>query len=490
MEVDDGGKKEDGDEAKRESTQEYLSRLGIGGKKRRKKDADEPTEKKKDYTAELEVASGKADALVASGDLDGAIKAMLPLEKKTRLSQDSSTCSKVVQKILEMIFAVKKWTLLSDTVTMISKRRSALQKVVYKMVVQAMGYLDETPDKETRVGLIETLRKVTEGKIFVELEYARLARMLAKIKEDAGDVVEAAGILQEVSVETCGSMEAREKAEFMLEQVRLCLAKKDWVRSRILSKKIKRKVLTEQGFHDLKLKHCQLSSELNYHEDDMLSLANDFLAVFNTPEVQEDDARWRAALQRVALFVVLAPFGKDQADLLQRAFREKKMSLLPAFKTLLKQFTTDEIVHWEALKKLEGVSTHGLFTGSEWKQVESKEVSAERSTKYTDLFKRRTTEHNIRVVSKYYSEVQLSRMAALLTLEVPHLEEVLSSMVSDKVIMCKIDRPAGTVTFKNSGTADTLLDDWSSDVSQLLNLVEQTCHLIQREVMIHEAQKR
>ena len=104
MEVDDGGKKEDGDEAKRESTQEYLSRLGIGGKKRRKKDADEPTEKKKDYTAELEVASGKADALVASGDLDGAIKAMLPLEKKTRLSQDSSTCSKVVQKILEMIF--------------------------------------------------------------------------------------------------------------------------------------------------------------------------------------------------------------------------------------------------------------------------------------------------------------------------------------------------------------------------------------------------
>jgi 26S proteasome regulatory subunit N5 len=77
-----------------------------------------------------------------------------------------------------------------------------------------------------------------------------------------------------------------------------------------------------------------------------------------------------------------------------------------------------------------------------------------------------------------------------LTLGVPHLEEVLSSMVSDGVVMCKIDRPAGTVTFKNSGTADSLLDDWSSDVSQLLNLVEQTCHLIQREVMIHEAQKR
>ena len=81
-------------------------------------------------------------------------------------------------------------------------------------------------------------------------------------------------------------------------------------------------------------------------------------------------------------------------------------------------------------------------------------------------------------------------MAALLSLGVPHLEEVLSSMVSDGVVVCKIDRPAGTVTFKSSDIPDKLLDNWSSDVSRLLNLVEETCHLIQREVMIHEAQKR
>lgn len=491
MEVDDGGKKDDEDEKKRESTSEYLSKLGIGGKKRKKKDdLHAPAEKKKDYTADLAAASAKADELKTAGDLDGAIKALLPLEKKTRLSQDSAMCWKVVEKILEMIFEANKWKQLSDTVTMISKRRSALQKVVYKMVVQAMGYLDKSPDLETRVSLIEALRKVTEGKIFVELESARLARMLAKIKEDAGDIVKAADILQEVSVETCGSMEAREKAEFMLEQVRLCLAKKDWVRSRILSKKIKRKVLTEQGFHDLKLKHCELSSRLNYHDDDMFKLAHDFLSVFNTPEVQENDSRWRAALQRVALFVVLAPFNKDQADLLQRTFRHKKMDLLPAFKSLLERFTTNEIVHWEAIKQLDGVLSHALFTGAEWNSTESKEIAAERSEKYMKMFKRRTTEHNIRVISRYYSDIQLSRMSKLLTLSTTELEEILSNMVSDGVVSCKIDRPAGTVTFKDAKSADSLLDEWSSDVSKLLNLVEQTCHLIQREVMIHDAKKR
>lgn len=43
-------------------------------------------------------------------------------------------------------------------------------------------------------------------------------------------------------VETYGSMERREKVEFILEQMRLCLAKKDYIRTQIISKKISPKV--------------------------------------------------------------------------------------------------------------------------------------------------------------------------------------------------------------------------------------------------------
>ena len=39
-------------------------------------------------------------------------------------------------------------------------------------------------------------------------------------------------------METYGSMEKREKVEFILEQMRLCLAKKDHIRTQIISKKI------------------------------------------------------------------------------------------------------------------------------------------------------------------------------------------------------------------------------------------------------------
>ena len=76
-----------------------------------------------------------------------------------------------------------------------------------------MEYIEKSPTEERRVALIEALRAVTEGKIFLELESARLTRQLAAIKEKNGDIAEAATILQETAVETIGSMEAREKTD-------------------------------------------------------------------------------------------------------------------------------------------------------------------------------------------------------------------------------------------------------------------------------------
>ena len=83
--------------------------------------------------------------------------------------------------------------------------------------------------------------------IYVEIERARLTRTLAKLKEEQGAVTEAANILQELQVETFGSMDKKEKVEFILEQMRLCLAKKDFVRTQIISKKISTKYFANES---------------------------------------------------------------------------------------------------------------------------------------------------------------------------------------------------------------------------------------------------
>ena len=61
------------------------------------------------------------------------------------------------------------------------------------------------------------------------------------MKKEQGDLNAAADILCELQVETFGSMERREKTEFILEQVGLCIEKGDWVQAGILSRKISTK---------------------------------------------------------------------------------------------------------------------------------------------------------------------------------------------------------------------------------------------------------
>jgi 26S proteasome regulatory subunit N5 len=81
--------------------------------------------------------------------------------------------------------------------------------------------------------------------IFLEVERARLTRMLARIAEDRGKPQEAADIMQEVAVETYGALSKEEKVAFVLEQVRLVLDRGDYARAQILAKKINTRTFAE-----------------------------------------------------------------------------------------------------------------------------------------------------------------------------------------------------------------------------------------------------
>ncbi|KAK4383949.1 26S proteasome non-ATPase regulatory subunitA [Sesamum angolense] len=75
-----------------------------------------------------------------------------------------------------------------------------VKQAVQAMVQQAMQYIDQTPDLDTKIELIKTLNSVSAGKIYVEIERARLIKKLAKIKEEQGLIAEAADLMQEVAV--------------------------------------------------------------------------------------------------------------------------------------------------------------------------------------------------------------------------------------------------------------------------------------------------
>ena len=54
---------------------------------------------------------------------------------------------------------------MNEQVLLLSKKHGQLKQATTKMVQTVMTFLDETPNLETKLSVIETLRTVTEGKV-------------------------------------------------------------------------------------------------------------------------------------------------------------------------------------------------------------------------------------------------------------------------------------------------------------------------------------
>lgn len=94
---------------------------------------------------------------------------------------------------------------------------------------------------------------------------------------------------------------------------------------------------------------------------------------------------------------------------------------------------------------------------------------------------------NIRVVANYYTRITLARLSQLLDLPISETESSLAALVTSGTIYAKIDRPAGIVNFEARRTNTDMLNAWSGDVGKLLDLVEKTTHLINKEQAVHRA---
>jgi len=437
-----------------------------------------------DYTETCDKKLPELEQMAKGGKIEDALEALLTLEKQTRTAADMFSTSRVLVVIIKICFATKNIELLNEHLLMLTKRRGQLKQAVTKMVQEACTYVDQVDKRTEQLELIDTLRTVTAGKIYLELERARITKKLAEMKEADGDVAEAATVLQELQVETYGSMERREKVEFILEQMRLCLAKKDYVRAQIISKKISVKFFEDDKEQDLKLKYYQLMIELGHHDGKYLPICKYYRAVFDTPCIKEDEIKMKEALRNVVLYIILSAYDNEQSDLLARIAEETKLETIISFKRLIKNFTTHELIHWVRFKEL---YEKELCQGSEANPSTGVfELSTEQGKKRWDDLKKRVVEHNLRVMAKYYTRITMDRMSQLLDLSKEDAEEYLSNLVTAKTVFAKIDRPAGIVVFRPPKDASDMLNNWSRDISELMVLLNKTTHLITKEQMVHQ----
>ena len=414
-------------------------------------------------------------ALAKSGQLEGAIANLLQLEKTARLSGDQGGTSELCLAMVEFCYDAGDMSQLNETITLLSKRRAQMKEVVGAMVRKGSEYLDAVKDESTKLALIETLRTVSEGKMFVEVERARLTKQLAAILESKGDLKQACKIMIDTVVETLGGMGKREKTSFILEQVRLCLDSGDTIRANIMSKKINAKVFADVEIEDLKLAYYGLIVRYHLHEHTWMEIFRAYQAMWGAKSLMENEAARDRNLKLQSVYLMLSAYDNEQSDQMHSLSEISELAALPMYAELVRLFNTKEVFHFGEVQvalKAE-LEAFGDF--------DTKEVELMLTT-----FHRRVTEHNISVVAAYYSRITMERLAALLELEVGKTEEQLCEMVSKKQVYARINRPKGLINFVAPKSPNVLLNDWSSDIASLLSKLEGTCHLIHKENMVHK----
>jgi 26S proteasome regulatory subunit N5 len=98
---------------------------------------------------------------------------------------------------------------------------------------------------------------------------------------------------------------------------------------------------------------------------------------------------------------------------------------------------------------------------------------------------RQLIQHNIRVLEKYYSRIKLDRLSTLVGVSTERAEIEIGDMVVNKRLTAKINRMSGIVVFQKTKNVNDVLNDWNYDLRHLLDKIEQTCHLINREKVVY-----
>lgn len=464
----------------------------------------------KDFSKEADEQIPEAEKL-AQSNLPGAIEKLSALEKQTRQASDLASTSRVLIAIVTLCKQAGDWSLMNEQTLVLSKKHSQLKQAITKMVQTVVGFLDETPDMETKLSVIETLRTVTDGKIFVEVERARVTKILSDIKKEQGNLKEATEILCELQVETFGSMDRREKTEFILAQVALCIESGDWTQAGILGRKISTRYLSRKPVKtaeqlekeekerqkkrdrgeevpeeviddttDLKLRFYEQQIQLAKHEEKYLEACKHYRQVLDTAAVEDDPKKLRPVLQRIIYFVILAPYDNEQHDLLQRIHRDTRNSQVALDAELLRLFTVHELMRWPEVAKKFGPH----LCDTDVFDVKPDQSDDEKAHQRWQDLRKRVIEHNVRVIAKYYTRIQMGRLTQLLDLTDEETEKYISELVTSKTVYAKIDRPARVVSFAKPRDADDILNEWSHNMKSLLGHLERIDHLITKEEMM------
>ena len=281
--------------------------------------------------------------------------------------------------------------------------------------------------------------------------------------------------------------------------MRILLHKGDYIRTLIVSNKINRRHLNEEGLEKLKVEFYQLMIRYYLKEEKFIDVAKCYKTLYDFVKSLNDKiltgqemksitlSNTREILSSIninALFVNYVMYlticppeleTKNMLNELNLSYKkdlEENIDMLPIVSKLL----SDDIIYVDN-NFLNQFARYPIFI------IDELNLNAEKHKIY---FRKYLIQHNLVIFQKFFSQVRLERIGILMGINSNEVESEIADMVINNYIYARINRINSTVNFKPKTDHNDKLNDINYDLMKMLEKIETTCHLIHKENLKHD----
>ena len=425
---------------------------------------------------------------------DVELKKLIEEEKATRLENEYDKNKTICKTILTTLSNRKDFPNFLRLFEYLTQRRNQSRESIILMVKKCLNeVLPNLKNNKDISDLLKTLIKVTEGKIFVEFEYSQAIRKMTEIYLMNNEIDEAAKLIQDVQIEAFGSLENKYKTDYILFQMQVLLEKGDYIRTLIVSNKIKKNHLDDEGFELLKIRFYNLMIQYFFHEKKFIDISKSYKTLYDfvksvndklneveknneiKPEIidnyivikKENDLK--KLFENYVLFLSICPPEMETKNMFNELILryKKELDLDENILYIVEKRLSDDIILIE----------NKLF---------NKYKGYEIFQKFPDLialFRKYWIQHDLSLFEKFFSKINLERISEMTLVPIEEVEKEIADMVINNFIFAKIDRIEKLVNFRKKKDYHDELDNLNYDMGKVLQKIEETCHLINKEYL-------
>ena len=428
---------------------------------------------------------------------DVELKKLIDEEKVSRLENEFEANRNLTKKILETLHNRNDFPNFLKLFEYLTQRRNQSRESIISMVKYCINdILPNLKDEKDSSELLNTIIRVTEGKIFVEYEYSQAIRKMTEIYLKNNNIEEAAKLIQDVQIEAFGSLESDYKIDYILFQMQVLIEKGDYIRTLIVSNKIKRNHLDDEGIELLKIRFFRLMILYHIHEKKYLEASKcyktlyDFVKSINDklaeaekehkeikPKILENYKQAKnendlvKLFENYVLYLSICPPELETKNMLNE--------LLIKYK---KELDVNENILYVVEKRLsDDIILINDILFNRFKDFDIFKNNGD----LLKLFRKYWIQHDLSLFEKFIGKIHIERISQMTFVPDDEIESELADMVVNNYIFARINRIEKIVNFRKKTDHHDVLDNFNYDMDNMLKKIEETCHLINKEYLKH-----